>query len=90
MHELGRTPGHVHKTHLVGHDITKQHDVSRVDAHTVTLHGVVDLVDDRLPCSFDTKHLRDFDDVVGRGVLSDDACSRVSGWLRDVPGSDAP
>ena len=62
----------------------------RVDTHTVTLHGVVDLVDDSLPCSFDTKHLRDFDDVVGRGVLSDDACSRVSGWLRDVPGSDAP
>ncbi len=56
-------------THLVAHDIPKQHDVSRVDAHTVALHGVVDLVDDRLPSRLDTEHLRYLDNVVGCRLL---------------------
>lgn len=40
-------------THLIGHEIRQQHDVSAVDAHTVVYHGVLDLVNDGGPRRFD-------------------------------------
>ena len=70
--------------YLVRHDVAEQHDVPRVDAHTVALHGVVDLVDDGLPRSFDTENLGYLDDVVGRSVLSDDACQTCNEHLIDA------
>lgn len=48
-------------THLVGHEVRQQHDVASVDAHAVIHHGVLDLVNDGRPRSFDTQrflHLR--------------------------------
>ena len=62
-----------------------------IDAHAVTLHGVVDLVDDSRSRSLDAQHLCDLDDVVGRSVLSDDSCAgpdqprRQFGWWGDKP-----
>ena len=59
--------------YLVRHDISKQHDMSRIDVHIVRFHSVLDLVNDRLTGGLDTQHLSDLDDMVGRCVLSDDA-----------------
>lgn len=58
------------RTYLVGHDVSKQHDVPRIDTHAVTLHGVLDLVDDRPPRGLNSKDLRDLDDVVGGCLLA--------------------
>lgn len=45
-------------------------------------HGIVDLVDNCLPCGLNSEHLGDLDDMVGRGLFSDDACE-VS--IKEVP-----
>ena len=58
--------------------------MSRVDAHSVTLHRVVDLIDDRLSGSLDTKHLCDLDDVVGGSLLADNALGGHD-FLQAVP-----
>ena len=58
--------------YLVRHDISKQHDMSRVDTHAVTLHSVLNFVDDSAAGGFDTQHLRSFNDVIRCGVFTND------------------
>lgn len=59
--------------YLVCHNIPQKHDVTRVNAHAVTLHGVLDFVDDSAPGCLNTKDFLNFHYVVRRGVLADDA-----------------
>lgn len=47
----------------------------RVDTHTVTRHGVLNLVDDCPPSSLYSQDLGDLDDVVGCRELADDTWS---------------
>lgn len=42
----------------------------RIDTHAVTLHGILNLVDDRSPRSLNPEDLRDLDDVVGGRLLA--------------------
>ena len=65
-------------SNLVRHDIAQQHDVPRIDTHTVTGHGILNFVDDRSPSSFDTQDLGNLDDVVGCCVLADNTWGRGS------------
>lgn len=37
-----------------------------VDFHRVALHGVINLVDDALPRSFDSESMEDFDHMIAR------------------------
>ena len=62
-----------HATYLRSHAITKQHDVPSIDSQTVLPHCVPDLVDDCGASSFNTEYLRNLNNVIGRGVRSDDA-----------------
>lgn len=50
----------------------------RVNNHIMRLHGILDLVNDRPSCCLDSKDLRNFNDVVRRGVFSDDTCCSQS------------
>jgi hypothetical protein len=50
--------------YLVGHDITEEGDVTRVNAHAVGFHCVLDLVNDRPARGFDTQDLGDLNDMV--------------------------
>lgn len=34
----------VKQTYLAGHNVTKQHDVTWIDSHTVLVHGVLNFV----------------------------------------------
>lgn len=43
-----------------------------VDAHAVTRHGVLDLVDDGPPCSFDAEYRARLNNVVRGRLLADD------------------
>lgn len=52
------------KRYLVGHDIAKQHDMSRVNDHVVTFHGILNLIDDGTPGCLDTEHLSNLNDVI--------------------------
>lgn len=60
------------EAYLVGHYIAEQHNMSRIDAHSVRTHGVLNLIDDGQPCGFDTQNLGGFDNVVGRSLFADD------------------
>lgn len=64
------------QTYLVGHNVPKQHDVSRINTHAVTLHSILNLVDDRPSGSFNPEDLRDLDDVVRGRLLADDTYSQ--------------
>lgn len=64
------------KTYLVGHDVSKQHDVPWIDTHAVTLHGILNLVDDCPPRGLNPEDLRNLDDVVGGRLLADDTYSQ--------------
>lgn len=59
-------------THLEAHDVSEQHQVTRIDTETVRVHGVLDLVDDGLARRLDTEHLFDLHDVVRRRLPPDD------------------
>lgn len=72
--------------HLVSHNISQQHNMSRIDIHAVTLHRVLDLVDDGLPRGFNPKNLCDVDDVVGRGLFANDSCERKSSAVISTAG----
>lgn len=50
---------------LVGHHVTQKHHVSRIDAHPVRLHGVLDLVVDCRTRGFDAQDFCGLHDVVG-------------------------
>lgn len=63
--------------YLVGHNISQQHNMPRVDDHVVRFHGILDLVDDGSSCGFDTKHLGDLDDMIGRRMFPNDTCRRI-------------
>ena len=52
-------------THLVGHDISEETRVSRIDSETVRGHGVVNLLDDRRSCSLNSEHRRSLHDLDG-------------------------
>lgn len=58
------------KTGLVRHDVSKKHNMPRVDAHTVTRHCVLNLIDDRPTGCLNTQYLGRLDDVVRRRMLS--------------------
>ena len=58
--------------YLVRHDIAEQHDMSGVDAHAVTLHSVLNFVDDCATSSFDTQYLGGLDNMVRCCMLSHD------------------
>ena len=45
-----------------------------VDAHSVGFHSILDLIDNRLSCSLDSKDLGNFDYMVGGGIFSNDSC----------------
>lgn len=62
------------QTHLVTHNISKKHQVTRIDSETVRRHSVVDLADDARASGFDSEHLLNLHDVVGRGLASNDTC----------------
>lgn len=64
------------RTYLVGHDVPKQHDVPRIDTHAVTLHGILNLVDDRPSRCLNSEDLRDLDDVIGGCLLANNAYSQ--------------
>lgn len=51
--------------HLVCHDITQQHDMSRVNAHTMRAHRVLDFFVNRRSGRFNSEYLRSLDNVVG-------------------------
>lgn len=63
-------------TYLVAHDISQQHQMTRIDSETVRSHGVINLADDASASGLDTKNLLDLHDVVGRGLRADDTCAR--------------
>jgi hypothetical protein len=63
--------------HLVGHDVSEKGDVTGVDAHAVWRHRVLNLVDDRPARRLDTKDLGNLHDMVGRGILANNAYTRV-------------
>ena len=44
--------------------------MARIDDHIVRLHGILDLVDDRLTRCLDTQNLGNLDDMVRRSLLS--------------------
>lgn len=46
--------------------------MTRIDTETVRVHGVLDLVDDRLARRLDTEHLFDLHDVVRSRLPADD------------------
>lgn len=64
LHLLHTEPSDTQYFSLVRHDITQQHDVSRIDRHSVRLHGMLNLVVNCLSSSFDTEHLAGFHDVI--------------------------
>jgi hypothetical protein len=53
---------------LVSHDISKQHDVTRIDRHSVRRHCMLNLVINRLSCSFNTENIACFHDVIRSGL----------------------
>ena len=57
------------RTHLVGHDISEETRVSRIDSETVRGHGVVNLLDDRRSCSLDSEHRRRLHDLDGENHM---------------------
>ena len=66
---LGETvPGDPQDLPPAGHQVRQQHDVPDVDAHTVRLHGVLDLVHDGLPGCLYTEGRGHFQCVIGLGV----------------------
>lgn len=62
--ELAREFGITPHSYFVGHNIAKQHDVTRVNTHSVTLHGILDFVDDGPSCSFNPQHFCRLNDMV--------------------------
>ena len=58
--------------YLVTHNVAQQHDMSRINAHTVTRHGILDFVDNLPPSSFDTEYGLHFHDMIRSGLFSDD------------------
>lgn len=62
------------ETDLETHDVSQQHQVTRIDPESVRVHRVVNLVDDTLSSRFDTEDAFDFHDVIRRGQVSDDTC----------------
>lgn len=44
----------MYEAYLVGHDIAKQHDMTRIDDHVMRFHGILDLIDDRSPRGLDS------------------------------------
>ena len=72
------------ETDLVAHDVTQEHDMSRIDSQSVRTHRVMNLLDDRRSRRFDTEHFFDLHDVIRRGFESDDTCeSTISGVRRE-------
>lgn len=65
-------------TYLVRHDIPEKHDVPRVNAHTMTGHGILDFVDNCSPRSFYAQNLRGFDDMVGSRMFTDYTCIQLA------------
>lgn len=62
--------------YLVGHDISKQHNMPGINAHTVALHRELNFIDDGSSSSLNTQNLSSFDDVVGGRLFSDNSlCS---------------
>jgi hypothetical protein len=65
----------VRYAYLVSHDVSEKGDMSRIDAHAMRLHCVLDLVDDSASRRFDAQNLGYLNNVVGGSVLADDACT---------------
>ena len=63
------------KAYLISHDIAKQHDMARINIHTVFLHCVLNFVDYGWSSSFNAQHLSYFNDMVGRSLLAHDSYS---------------
>lgn len=53
---------------LESHDISQQLNVPDVDFHSMGLHSVFDLIDNRLSSGFDTQDLFHLDDVICLGL----------------------
>jgi hypothetical protein len=53
---------------LVRHDISQEHDVTRIDRHSVGRHGMLNLVVNGLSGSFNTQDLACFHDVIRSGL----------------------
>ena len=47
--------------------------MARIDVHVVTLHCVLNLIDDGLPGGLDSEYLCNLDNMVGGRLLSNDA-----------------
>jgi hypothetical protein len=63
---------HTEITHLVRHGVGKDTDMTRIDVHTVRLHGRLNLGKDGTSSSFNTQNFMRFHDVIGSGLGSDD------------------
>ena len=68
LHLLYTEPSDTKYFTLVRHDISKQHDVTRINRHSVRRHGMLDFVIDSLSGSFDTQDLACFHDVIRSGL----------------------
>jgi hypothetical protein len=78
--ELARDACVVKETSLIRHDISKEHDVARIDAHAMRGHGVLDFIDDCLSSRFYTQDLGHFHDVIRGRMFAHNAWG-VRRWV---------
>jgi hypothetical protein len=63
---------------LVRHDISQEHDVTRIDRHSVGRHGMLNFVVNGLSSSFNTQDLACLHDVIRSGLDTVDTCDGLA------------
>ena len=85
LHLLNTESSDTQNFSLISHDVSQQHDVSRIDRHSVRRHGMLNFIIDRLSSSLDTKHITGLHNVIRScldsidTVCTHDFCQSVSG-----------
>lgn len=72
LHLLNTESSDTEHLAFIGHDISEQHDMSRINRHSVRRHGMLNLVVDGLSSGFDTEHLASLHDVIRSGLYAVD------------------
>lgn len=67
----GKTTGKTESTCLICHSVGKDTNVTRIDVHTVRLHGRLNFGKDGASSSLDTQDFLRLHDVIGPGLSSD-------------------